>query len=407
MEEDRRDRPANIQFRDESHEEEFTQAPDENELHYDPDEELAAQTPRTKQGQKGMPGWLKGVVALMAVVMVGGAGGIVYMKKRAAESDRIMTGGPVATQPTIAAGERPGDGGITPLSNVGSAPAMPVPTTTSAAGPFYTADSDMPVPVKPLALTQPTQQQAASNTAAPHAGSPFKDSEQKLAVAGDIQPLPASPAPAPPVTSSREKPAVTKAGFAYKDQPSGVATEARSQLDKGVIDAQAREIAGLKEAMTEIKRRLDAMESEAKTQNAKLAARPLPAVAAASESGTAPAQAAKPAPHPTKPVIARVQQVKAAPMVAARKVKPAPSPVQVASRDKPEAATTSNADRRDYRVTAIIGNRAFLSRKNADGSEVEQSVSPGDRLDGKLVTSVDAGGRQVVLEGGQRVTPGR
>lgn len=56
-----------------------------------------------------------------------------------------------------------------------------------------------------------------------------------------------------------------------------------------------------------------------------------------------------------------------------------------------------------WSISSIIGSRAWLIKRNSDGSETEQSVAPGEKLEGKLVTSVDGASKSIMLEGGQRI----
>ena len=56
-------------------------------------------------------------------------------------------------------------------------------------------------------------------------------------------------------------------------------------------------------------------------------------------------------------------------------------------------------------VTSIIGNRAWLTKKNPDGTETEVTVAPGERLpDGRTVETVDAQARSVILVGGAQIS---
>ena len=60
-----------------------------------------------------------------------------------------------------------------------------------------------------------------------------------------------------------------------------------------------------------------------------------------------------------------------------------------------------------WTISSIIGSRAWLIKRNSDGTETELSVAPGERIEGKLVTSVDGASKSVTLEGGQKIGVGK
>lgn len=129
---------------------------------------------------------------------------------------------------------------------------------------------------------------------------------------------------------------------------------------------------------------------------------------------------AKPAAAPARPANKAAEGEKSpAPVkqVAAPKpaVKPAPAKSQEprpVDKDKEKAkpgedskqATSTPVNVQGYSVSSLIGTRAWLVKRNNDGTETELSVAPGERVEGKLVTSVDGASKAVVLEGGQRIT---
>jgi len=86
--------------------------------------------------------------------------------------------------------------------------------------------------------------------------------------------------------------------------------------------------------------------------------------------------------------------------------KPSPAPMQ-----KPKASPAREevlpSYRRDWVISAIVNNRAFVIKKMPDGSEQEMSVVAGDKIDGKLIEAIDGQTKEIKLDGNQRITTGR
>jgi hypothetical protein len=101
------------------------------------------------------------------------------------------------------------------------------------------------------------------------------------------------------------------------------------------------------------------------------------------------------------------RNVQAAIEDAKARAKPKPSPAPAVEVIEEPVVRTPAPDMHNYRVTAMIGNRAFVSKQNADGSESEFSVVLGDHLAGKLVTQVDVVSKSIVVEGGTRISTTR
>jgi hypothetical protein len=55
-------------------------------------------------------------------------------------------------------------------------------------------------------------------------------------------------------------------------------------------------------------------------------------------------------------------------------------------------------------VTAIVNNLAYVTQRSKDGTEVERTVVVGDRIGGNSVVSIDSHTKQVLLDGGIRIT---
>jgi hypothetical protein len=154
-----------------------------------------------------------------------------------------------------------------------------------------------------------------------------------------------------------------------------------------VVDAS--EIKKLKDQLDLLASRIVTLENE------KLAMRKAAAEVAA-KVAQQPRQATPPPTVTVKPVVKPVSQpapVKPAPV---QKQKPVPPREEVALSYK-----------RDFTISAIVNNRAFVIKKMPDGSEQEISVVVGDKIDGKSVELVDGQSKEVRLEGNQRITTGR
>lgn len=101
----------------------------------------------------------------------------------------------------------------------------------------------------------------------------------------------------------------------------------------------------------------------------------------------------------------QMQRVSATPAhVAAH---PVARPATTGHSAPPPAAFGAPVVRQDYRISGIVNNRAFIVHRNADGTDSELSVSPGDKVAGLRVLSVDARSRRITLEDNQIITLSR
>lgn len=240
---------------------------------------------------------------------------------------------------------------------------------------------------------------------------PVIEKSEPAAVANSLPMPPAPVMPAqvavPPVNSAATAPSAPvsalTAPMAQQAKPAGPAVASPIVAPANPEPAQggAARLATLQEQMTTLASKLE----EINKRLAKLEA-----------SDTAKHEMKKPAPAaPAKPVAKPVMKPVAKPPVLKAPVKPAERQVSVtqpqpaaAQSDKPSAEplkpAASASGLQGYSISSIIGNRAWLIKRNADGSETEMSVAPGERVEGRVVTSVDGAAKAVVLEGGQRIT---
>ena len=84
-----------------------------------------------------------------------------------------------------------------------------------------------------------------------------------------------------------------------------------------------------------------------------------------------------------------------------KQTKPAePSP---AAKEEPRQTSVGKVDSSDYTLSTLIGSRAWLTKRKADGTDVEISVTVGERLEGVRVSTIERESKCVILESGQRI----
>lgn len=227
------------------------------------------------------------------------------------------------------------------------------------------------------------------------------------------QPQPLSSAPiqsAPPVQavavtqSGQPEQAQVQTGGASVPAPvmSGLPATAASQtavvperapgVDLAKVSALENELGKALAKLDDVAKRLTKLETtQAQKEKATPEAKPKVIVAA------------KPATAVTK-----TAQVKPTP-VAKQPAKSASKPaVEKPSEESSATAVPAPQARvQGYSISSIIGTRAWLVKRNIDGSESEISVSPGEKVEGRVVTSVDGSSKSVTLDGGQKIGVGR
>lgn len=253
--------------------------------------------------------------------------------------------------------------------------------SVSMSAPVYT-----PQPVIQMANPQPGVPQVipepqAVGVGAQGASAPIQSSVVQSNIA---------PVPTPPVAVAPEK-------------------SPEKNLDSAKLAAIEEGLSKVLGQIDDMKTRIAKLESTANKPEAKTPAKAVPPLAhpveKAAEKGKNTASEAATAEKPEKAP---------APVKQAVAPKPAAKPLPAKSQEPKSVDKTKQADDskpaaasagvQGYSVSSLIGTRAWLVKLNSDGTETELSVSPGERVEGKLVTSVDGASKSVVLEGGQRIT---
>ena len=111
----------------------------------------------------------------------------------------------------------------------------------------------------------------------------------------------------------------------------------------------------------------------------------------------------QPQKEPSKPPVKRVV-VSAKSVQLTSKTDAVVARAAPAMRDFPTEETIIPATGSSRCVTAIVNNLAYVTRRSKDGTETEQTVVVGDRIDGNSVISIDSRTKQVLLDGGLRIT---
>lgn len=220
------------------------------------------------------------------------------------------------------------------------------------------------------------------------------------------QPLAVSVSPLPPAGPSVVQ-VQAPAGLSQSDAKMTIMEDKLSRVE----DKLSRVVSSL----DGVSRRLD-------ESNGKLAKLEAELTALKSKAATAKAE---PQPEQKKTVQApapvKVLSKKELKPVVAKPVKPEP-PAGPQAQAKDRAGESANeklpsegisvvatapAKIQGWSILSIIGSRAWLVKRNADGTEIELSIAPGEKIEGKLVTSVDGNSKFVMLEGGQKIGVGK
>lgn len=241
-------------------------------------------------------------------------------------------------------------------------------------------DEVLPLP-QAQSVPQPAMQQEGALAVAP---APVSASGPVVA-----PPVAEAPGAQSPPPSAAQQPDVPSPA-----PPTQVAPAAASGADPVKVAVLEAELVKALGKIDDLGKRLAKMESAVAAASQKsVEAKPVVAV-----KPPAPAAAPKVTPAPAKPAQSPA-------------VKPAVKPLPVAAKAPPpkaapavvEAAPTPPARLAGYSVMSMIGTRAWLVKRNPDGSEAELSVTTGEKIEGRTVTSVDGSTRCVTVEGGQKI----
>lgn len=357
------ERPAQIAFGAERRGGLGNEGSDDDEIQIldDDDEQQVEMTTarRSAPKKKTVPGWIFAVGGgiILTAVLGGGWMAVSMMKNRADRDEALPVAARVAPQPVIqSADATPQVSLVAGQGGQGQpAPAATVSVTESAASPTTTISMSAAPLVQPGLVGTATSASAAT----------------------------AIPPPTQP-------------------QPQGLGVERGA--DQAKVAALETELVKMARKVEDATKRVEKLEAGL----AAIRAQPQPgpkAVATGEAKPTVPA--AKP-PVPAKPAQVAPKPVPA--KVAVKPVvKPAPKAVlEKAAADEPAAAPAAPPARvQGYSISSMIGTRAWLVKRNGDGTETEVSVAPGEKIEGKNVTSVDGAGRCVTLEGGQKICVGK
>lgn len=294
------------------------------------DEESIEEIDLPKKKKRGLPGWVIVFLAVLFFVVIGAAG-LIFVKKRNAAAlsrNEIVS---VIPQPSITAPQQlsalePSLQNEQSAHSAVTAGVVPVTGATIIPQPFPAEKSGMPA--VDIALSVPTS-------------------------------VPSS-APVPAPTSSP------------------------------VPELTGKEVIELINAVDQLQKRLEKLESTVQNQ------RVVPSASPVIKAVEKPAVVAPAVVAPVKTAVKSRQ-------VPAKKA----TVEKVIKRSAETETIVSPLVRRDYSISAIVNNRAFVIKKNADGTESELSVVPGDKIDGKEVLQVDGREKMIVLEGAQRITANR
>lgn len=302
--------------------------------------------------KKGTPGWVFIVGGVVFLVVVGAFVGLLIVKKRAqaeaSEEQVVME--QVAPQPQIL-----------PNALIASAPAALDPTTGLPVSAAIQPAAAPPVVVPPAVAQQaipaamPGMVQAAPGVATQQQA-PVNQPQANAA------PTAQQAAPAQPL----------------RQEPTQATTAKGLSQDSAEIQRLNKEVAQLKMTIQQLKSSSgDSADDGADVprQESKAATKPKRVVAVS-----------KPKPNP---VVAKT--------VAQKQNKPEPSfEERLAAGRSQEPETSAN-----YTITGMIGSRVFVAKRMADGSEVEMSAVPGERIEGRVVSRVDPASRCIQFESGK------
>lgn len=324
------------------------------------EEDAPEPSPSAGGGQakkKGTPGWVFIVGGVVFLVVVGAFVGLLIVKKRAqaeaSEEQVVME--QVAPQPQIL-----------PNAQIASAPAALDPTTGLPVSAAIQPAAAPPVVVPPAVAQQPVAQQA-----------------MPAAMPGMVQAAPGvATQQQAPANQPQANAAPTAQQAAPAQQPRQVEYQATTEKaltqDNAEIQRLTKEVAQLKSTIQQLKSSSgDSADdgADVSRQESKAATKPKRVVAVS-----------KPKP---KPVVAKTGFQKQG--------KPEPSfEERLAAGRNQEPETSAN-----YTITGMIGSRVFVAKRMADGSEVEMSAVPGERIEGRVVSRVDPASRCIQFESGK------
>lgn len=323
--------------------------------------ERPAKGSKAKGKKKGIPAWALVVIGLLFLSVVVGGGFIIVAKKRAAAASNDMSFSlpDQSPQPQIID------------SGAGIAPASPEVGGQVASGSMQGAQPVAISPNAPIDAVQTPVSAAVPPASAAQTSSPAAVVTPAPVSATAVAPAPVSApvAPAPALVASTPAPVVVT--------PAAVAAN----------DAVAKDVANLRQVVMVMLQRLERIESDLKAKSVPVA------VAVA--------------PKPAQPKLVVVQKAKPAPPVK-QAVSTPPVRKSFVEKTAPIEEVVEPTLLREYWISGIVNNRAFIVRKTSDGAESEQSVVVGDRIDGgKRVMAIDPREKVVIVEGGQRITTAR
>lgn len=419
------DKPANIRFGGEHDEpesgsqefgspfgvdtfqDESIDSPERGRVEGDEEEEEVDEpfSKPTKKKGKGFPGWMLAACGFLFILFVGLFGLIgfkLYKAKFAAPDEEIVA---MTPQPQIINQSANGEITSAPPQPVIQATATAVNVQADANGAQVNVTASQPqmqavredhpeVDYSAQASAQSGSQPSPTvpTSVAGHAVNPSSQSAQTM---NPVQGQSNAPAPARDMPPKMEK-----ASFVDQTAPSNV---------------DSKEAAAIRQAMVELAKRIERTDADIKELSRIVAnlsksppsstAAPIAAPKAESVTKTAPAKPAS-APVKAEPIKKPEPRAVAKPIAREKSQESAAlSPKTAKSAQSDEIVVHAPVERRDYVVTAAINNRAFIAKRNPDGTETELSVTVGDKVDGVLVVRVE--GRTVYLANGQQITVGR
>lgn len=322
------------------------------------EEDAPEPSPSAGGGQakkKGTPGWVYIVGGVVFLVVVGAFVGLLIVKKRAqaeaSEEQVVME--QVAPQPQIL-----------PNAQIASAPAALDPTTGLPVSAAIQPAAAPPVVVPPAVAQQPVAQQA-----------------MPAAMPGMVQ---AAPGVATQQQAPANQPQANAAPTAQQAAPAQPPRQMETQAttEKGLSQDNA-EIQRLTKEVAQLKITIQQLKSSSGDS--------------ADDGADVPRQESKAATKPKKVVAVSKPKPVVAKTVAQKQGKPEPSfEERLAAGRNQEPETSAN-----YTITGMIGSRVFVAKRMADGSEVEMSAVPGERIEGRVVSRVDPASRCIQFESGK------
>lgn len=322
----------------------------------------APQEPERKPKQKGLPLWMIAMAAILGALVLSFFGLMAYkhfVKARQPMEESVPQQIP---QPTVM--EQPIQAPATPpvpVQNVGANPSLqgaqggmaPAPLQPVPAG---TQTAQQPAPVEPQTAPAPVKEAA-------------------------VGALPSEPISAAAPT----QPAPSTGSAAMSTQPDPQLQEWRR--DREAID---RRLAKLEATLADLSQKMSKQAEEVK-----------PAAAPSKPKTPAKAEPARKASATTESPGA-VEHKRESSEQVVRGVPPTVAQARAARSHKKDGESSQLIERKDYYLSGWIGNRAFYAKAGREGKE--DSVVPGDTIDGLKVLSIDSQNRRIVLEGNQFIT---